>query len=85
MFNHRHKTLLAAFAVLVAITAWLAIPRPVSAQGAGYWRVITITTGDEGAKKLEAELNRGDYNWELHSLHLSTLQGNPAIAVLRRR
>ena len=86
MFNHRNTTLLAVLVVvLVAISTWLIVPEPVAAQGAGYWKVITITPGEEGAKKLESELNKGDYHWELHSLHTSTIQGYPAIAVLRRK
>ena len=85
MSNHPYKTLFGLLVVLVAIGTWLIVPDPVAAQGTGYWKVITITAGDVGAQKLEAELNKGDYNWELHSLHMSTIQGAPAIAVLRRR
>ena len=85
MSNYRHKTLLGLLIVLVAIGTWLAVPDSVAAQGTGHWKVITITPGDQGAQKLEAELNKGDYHWELHSLHMSTIQGLPGIAVLRRK
>jgi hypothetical protein len=79
-----------ALIVLVAVYACaikLATPgTSVAAQGSGFWKVVAVSPDSQGAMKLEQALNdNAGGPWELHSLHLSHIQGAPAFAVLKRR
>ena len=83
MRNRITQPLLFAVAILLALNLYVtSSSRTVSAQ-TGSWKVMTFSPGERGAAKLEAELNTGA--WSLHTLHVSNIQGQEAIAVLEAR
>ena len=84
------RSLILAMILLVAVYACatrLAAPgTTVAAQGSGFWKVVAVSPDNQGALKLEQALNdNAGGPWELHSFHLSHIQGAPAFAVLKRR
>lgn len=74
------QLLLAAVAVLLALNLYVSVPsRNVFAQTQDRWRVMAVYPSEDGAKKLEGELNTG---WNFHSM--SSPHNGMIIAVLQR-